>query len=50
MFSTQQQQASRHATVWEGAAASRNRWLEALVSGVIAAYFAGGLLGTIGVF
>ena len=51
MFNTQQQQpASRHTAVWEDAAASRNRWLEALVTGVIAVYFAGGLLGTIGLF
>lgn len=50
MFSTHQPTASRHTAVWEGAAAQRNRWLEALVFGVIAVYFAGGLLGTIGIF
>ena len=50
MFSSQQQATSSHNTVWEDAAANRNRWLEALVTGVIAIYFAGGLLGTIGFF
>lgn len=50
MFSTQQQATSRQSAVWEDAAAQRNRWLEALVSAMIAVYFAGGLLGTIGVF
>lgn len=50
MYSHQQAPAPRHSTVWEGAAEQRSRWVEALVSGLIAAYFAAGLLGTIGLF
>lgn len=50
MFSTQVQATSHHAMVWESAVDERNQWLEALVSGVIALYFAVGLLGTFGIF
>ncbi len=50
MFRAAQQHQPQHAASWEGAAADRNGWLEFLVAGMIAVYFAGGLLGTIGLF